>query len=265
MKFRQAIETASVVARNLILGGNLISLSLAKRPRYLLTYVSETLFLYKTFNDKREIPQRNVFEVLPANNIENIRLGNLELGGTWFLPLSEYTTDIVSLCLVCQIIKPHIVFEIGTLTGYTAFHFALNSPDDARVYTLDLPIDEKVTPKLKTTVTDDAHIHLEHGRYCFENTPVAENITCLFGDSATFNFSPFHNRVDFFFVDGAHSYEYVRSDTLNALNCCHPGSVIAWHDFGRLGLNGVSKWVLELSREHKIYSVPGSSLAFMIV
>jgi hypothetical protein len=71
--------------------------------------------------------------------------------------------------------------------------------------------------------------------------------------------------VDLFFIDGAHSYEYVRQDTLNALKCCRKGGVIAWHDFGRSGVNGVSRWICELAQEHKVYSVPGSSLAFMVV
>jgi len=38
-----------------------------------------------------------------------------------------------------------------------------------------------------------------------------------------------------------------------------------WHDYGRMGVNGVSKWLHELSKSKKIYSVPGSSLAWMIV
>lgn len=267
MKFVQAVETVSVVARNLVLGGNLNSLALAKSPRKMLQYVSETLFLYKTFDSQRGIPQKNVFEVLPANNIQEIRLGSLKTGGTWFWSFSAYATDIVSLCLLCQILKPRVVMEIGTLTGYTALHFALNSPETAKIYTLDLPMEEKVTPQLKTTVVDETHIETHRGqrRYAFENTEVAGKVTCLFGDSAAFDFTPFHGKVDFFFIDGAHSYEYVRSDTLNALKCCHPGSVIAWHDFGRVGINGVSKWILELAKEHEIYSVPGSSLAVMLV
>lgn len=222
MKFAQSFHLASVAARNLLLGGNLISLALIRNPKMMLQYISETLFLYKTFAAKRGIP---------------------------------------------QILKPRQVFEIGTLTGYTAFHFALNSPDDAKIYTLDLPMGEKIAPQLKTTMVDGTHIesHLGQRQYAFDNTAVAEKITCLFGDSAAFDFSPFHNQIDLFFIDGAHSYEYVRSDTLNALRCCHPGSVIAWHDFGRVGVNGVSKWILEFARTHQVYCVPGSSLAFMRV
>jgi hypothetical protein len=87
----------------------------------------------------------------------------------------------------------------------------------------------------------------------------------LFGDSAAFDFSPFHGAIDFFFIDGAHSYEYVRSDTLNALRCCHAGSVIAWHDFGRVVVDGVAKWVREFARDREVYSVPGGSLAFTVL
>ena len=42
-----------------------------------------------------------------------------------------------------------------------------------------------------------------------------------------------------------------------------PGSVIAWHDFGRFGVNGVTRWLREFSRNHAVYCVPGGSLAYM--
>jgi predicted O-methyltransferase YrrM len=266
MKFVEGVRTITIVLKNMILGGNLISLSLLKTPRNMVNYISESLFLFKTLNNRDSIPDRNVFQILPTNGAENIKLGGLK-GVTWFFPPSSYIADIVSLCLICQTIRPKVVFEIGTLTGYTALHFALNTPDNTKVYTLDLPKNNSINSQLKTTIVDEANIetHRKQEQYSFENTAVADKITCLLGDSASFDFSSFYNKVDFFFIDGAHSYEYVRSDTLNALKCCHPGSVIAWHDFRRVGVNGVSKWLYELAKEHRIYSVPGGSLAFMVV
>ena len=269
MKLGHAFAFLTVAIRNLILGGNLVALSLARRPGDMIGYVSESLFLYKALNAKRGIPQRNVCEVLPGRDVETVTLGNLTSGGNWFLPEASYTADILNLCLICRIVRPRVVFEIGTLTGYTAFHCALNAPDDAKIYTLDLPRSEtgQASLSLRTTAIDEFHIrsHARTERCCFESSKAATKITCLFGDSATFDFSPFYGTVDVFFIDGAHSYEYVRSDTLNALKCCHPGSVIAWHDFGRVGVNGVSKWLLELSKAREIYSIPGGSLAFMII
>jgi hypothetical protein len=163
--------------------------------------------------------------------------------------------------------KPKVVFEIGTLSGSSALHFALNTPEETVIYTLDLPPPQEAQPKFRTTLIDEYCIATYRATkvLCFENTPVAPRIKRLFGDSANFDFSEFHGKVDFFFIDGAHSYDYVKSDSLNALKCCHVGSVIAWHDFGRAGVNGVSRWILELAKQYPIYSTPGGSLAFMVV
>lgn len=261
-----AIGTA---ARNILLGANMASLAFASQPRKMVDYVSESLFLYKGLSGKRGIPEKNVYQVLRSRECESVTLGYLTdpQDRTYFFNKPSYASDIVSLCLICQVLKPKVVFEIGTMEGYTALHFALNTPSDATIYTLDLPRHEESQLKLKTTMMDDevrGDYARKHG-YLFDNRGVASKVVCLFGDSASFDYSRFHRTVDFFFIDGAHSYEYVRSDTGNAFECCHPGSVIAWHDFGRVGINGVSKWLLELSREHEIWSVPGGSLAFMVV
>lgn len=267
MKARETLESAVNVAGKMLLGGNLASLSLIGTPRRMLEYVSECLFLYGTHTSRRGLRQRNVFEVLPSRDVGSIILGNLKRG-TWFSTSPLYAVDLVSLCLICQLIQPKLVFEIGTLRGYLALHFALNTPSDSKIYTLDLPRDGVVQPRLGVSLVDreliDSYLYWEE-RYYFESTDVASKINLLFGDSASFDYSAFHGQVDFFFVDGAHSYEYVRSDTLNALKCCHPGSVIAWHDFGKAGVQGVSRWVVELSKRYEIYSVPGGSVAFMVV
>jgi len=265
LKLDQAGKIAGVVGRNLLWGGNVASLSLITKPRSMMHYISESLLLYKKLNKKEGIAQKQIYDVLPANDAEDIILGGLK-SGTWFWN-AQRGADIVNLCLICQILKPRVVFEIGTLTGYSAFHFGLNTSPDARVYTLDLPKNEIVDPQMEITFMDRdlTAIHAETERYAFDDSAVASKITRLFGDSATFDFSPYHDAVDLFFIDGAHSYDYVRSDTLNALKCCHPGSVIAWHDFGRVGGNGVSRWIVEFSKEHDVYTPPSGSLAFMVV
>jgi hypothetical protein len=115
----------------------------------------------------------------------------------------------------------------------------------------------------------DHNIVLDHEQtkqMVFDGKPEARRIHCLYGDSATFDFSPFLGKVDLLFIDGAHSYEYVRNDTLRAGPCCKAGSVIAWHDYGRVGFNGVSKWLHEFAKQGKtIYRIPGGSLVYMQV
>jgi len=187
------------------------------------TFLSGMAFMFGALIGRHKLSQKNVFEVLPASpDTESITLGDLHGLDPWFDALALYTTDLINLCLLCRILKPRTVFEVGTLTGYTALHFALNTPADSRIYTLDLPKDRKVLPRLPTTYRDRWFQSLNPDA-CFHNSPVADKITCLHGDSAVFDFSPFRGKVDFFFIDGAHSYDYVRSDTLNALACTRPG------------------------------------------
>jgi predicted O-methyltransferase YrrM len=268
----ESLRTGGIVLRNLLLGGSVAALRLG-RPRKILAAASENLFFLKTFAGTRGIAQRNVCEMFPApDGLESIELANLNeswrpYSEPWLHSVASYTTDLVGLCLLCRRLKPKVIFEIGTLRGYTTLHLALNTPDEAKVYTLDLPKDASAEPVLATTMADRvlSAPSTRPGRYCFEGTRVESKITCLFGDSATFDYTPYLKNVDLFFIDGAHSYEYVRSDTLHALRCCRPGGVIAWHDFGRAGINGVSRWLLELARERTITCVPGGSLAFMKV
>lgn len=262
------LRATAIAARNVVLGANVLSLRLLTRPQLLAIYATEAIALLSRITETRGLQQRNVFDVLSPGPTSSIVLGALDQASVpWFRALSHQTVDIVSLCLLCQILAPKAVFEIGTLNGYSALHFALNSPADAKIYTLDLPREHVGPLRLATTVFDDGIV--ERGvavkEYCFDRSPVAYKIECLFGDSATFAFAPFVNSVDLFFIDGAHSYEYVRSDTMRALECCRPGSVIAWHDFGRMGINGVSKWLREFASTRPVYSVPGGSLAFHVV
>jgi len=266
MKLGQVLKVGAISIRNILMGGNLVSVSLLRHPKKMIMYITECLFLFKTMNEKRGIPQRNVYKVLQAENVESIKLGNLKTGGAFFGVRASFLADIVNHCLITQIIKPKVIFEIGTNKGYSAFHFALNTPDDAIVYTLDLPKDG-ASPRYETTALDDVNVreYMEYDDYSFKGSEVSSKVCCLYGDSATFDFLPFYGTVDLFFIDGAHSYEYVRNDTVNALKCAHPGSVLVWHDFGRMGINGVSKFILEFSSENEVYSIPGGSLAYMVV
>lgn len=265
MNPKHLAQVAVIALRNFVLAGNIVSLRWVVNPLQLAAFNAETLILYKNLARARGLPQKNVFDVLDAPNEMSITLGGLHSKSNWFSVLPSYTQDIASLALLCQIVKPQTIFEIGTAKGYTALHLALNSPDTARVLTLDLPRAGTAEPSLVRTAMDDFQIDMYSGPepYVFENSPVAHKITCLYGDSATFDYSAYHGKVDLFFVDGAHSYAYVRSDTLNALRCCHSGSVIAWHDFGRAGLNGVTRWLKELAGQYQLYAIPGGSLAFM--
>jgi predicted O-methyltransferase YrrM len=257
------IRDFGTIAKTALLGTPLASLPLLIRPRQFVSFAGETLFLHRARLHHRGLPERNVYRVFPGVSVCDITLGNLADpdDDTYLFDTASYATDLVNLCLLTCLTLPQIIFEIGTLSGYTALHLALNSPPGARIYTLDLP--PTASPALSTTITDAA---TRTKALCFQGTDIEGRVTRLFGDSATFDYSPYFEKVDLFFIDGAHSYAYVKSDTEHALRCCHPGSVIAWHDFGRVGINGVTTYLTELAKTHpQLFVVPGGSLAYLIV
>jgi Methyltransferase domain len=262
MRARQLARTGAIAFRNLLIGGNLRLIAALHRPRKIAELATQNLFLYDSaFNIGLE--KKNIKDVLPHNCCSDLTFF-LDSEEFWINEMPCSAADIISLCLIARLTNPKKIFEIGTFNGYTALHFAMNAPQ-AEVYTLDLAPNKGVT--LNTTLGDDRFVgnSMKHDRV-FEGRGEASRIHPLYGDSATFDFSPFHRTIDFFFIDGSHSYEYVRNDTLKALDSCHAGSVIAWHDYGRRGINGVSRWLHKFSKSFfQLYRIPNGSLAFGVV
>ncbi|MGH7517717.1 MAG: O-methyltransferase [Gemmatimonadales bacterium] len=261
------IRTAGVAVRNAVLGSNLASWRLLGQPRSYLYFASEALFLLDALRQRRGLPERNVGEHFPDAPRDLPILLDGRPDAPWLGPVTSYLADLVALCQLCQLVRPRVVFEIGTFHGYSTLHFALNTPADAVVYSLDLPPDQ---PQLTLGATVMDVVIAREGAatstYAFSGREVEAKIRLLHGDSAKFDFSPWHRGVDLFFIDGAHSYEYVRSDSERALECVRPGGVVAWHDFGRSGVNGVGRCLRELrARGLDITAVPGGSLAYLVV
>ena len=211
----------------------------------------------------RKLKQKNVYDVVGSDSIQTIRF---LIPNKWMHEEASYTKDMITLALSSKLVQPKVVFEIGTLDGYTALLFALNTPDNAKIYSLDLP-PGTLSPVLSLTEIDKKHIISRNqiSKLAFEGKPEENKITLLFGDSNNFDYSAYCGKVDLFFIDGAHSYQYVKSDTENALKCLRKGGLLIWHDYGRVGVNGVSKYLHKLSKEMPVYCVPGSSIAFCVV
>jgi predicted O-methyltransferase YrrM len=155
--------------------------------------------------------------------------------------------ELITISRLVQAVAPHTLFEIGTFDGRTTLNLAANSPIDAKVYTIDLPqasIDSSVAP-----------IHAHEVRYAdksesgsrYKGTDVEKKIEQLYGDSGTYDFSEFYSGIDFIFIDGSHTYEYVINDSLHAFQMLRTGKgTIVWHDYGRW--DGVTRALNELKR-----------------
>ncbi|PYV08493.1 MAG: hypothetical protein DMG07_25655, partial [Acidobacteria bacterium] len=105
------------------------------------------------------------------------------------------------------------LFEIGTFDGRTTLNLAANSGPDSLVYTLDLP--ESAMGRTRLALSEGDRPYIKKGRIGrrFAGTALEKKIVSLEGDSASFAFERFFDRIDFVFVDGAHSYDYVWNDS----------------------------------------------------
>jgi predicted O-methyltransferase YrrM len=175
--------------------------------------------------------------------------------------------ELAVLNALCRSTAPRSVFEIGTFDGRTTLNLALNS--DADVFTLDLPANHPT--RFEVVGADNRYVNkpASGARFTSEpncRLPCVRRITQLYGDSAAFDFSPWHGRVDFVFVDGAHSYDFVVSDSRVALQLLRPeGGVIVWHDYGVWP--DVARALDEFQAQHpelKLVHIRGTSLAVSI-
>ena len=161
-----------------------------------------------------------------------------------------------------QIPPGGIVVEIGTFDGRTTLNLALNA-DEASVFTLDLPPDERAAFSLAPG--ERQYVDKPRPGARFRDCGpawrgAAGRITQLLGDSATFEWSPYDGRAGLVFVDGSHAYEYVRKDSQTAMRLVAKGGIVLWHDYGRW--EGVSRALDELEAERRLglRHIAGTSL-----
>ncbi len=132
------------------------------------------------------------------------------------------------------------------------------------VFTLDLPPD--AAPKFalapgERALVEKPRLRAPFPRRAAPNGPRAARASRqLFGDSATFDWSPHFGRAGLVFVDGSHAYDYVIADTDTALRLVADKGMVIWHDYGVW--DGVTRALeeIEASRHLGLRHVRGTSL-----
>ena len=137
--------------------------------------------------------------------------------------------EALALASIVSYLRPRKILEIGTFTGAGTLIMAQHADPDCKIFTLDMPPEDK-TLKLPGVITDPPEADQARIGARFKGTKFEHQITQLYGDSATFDFSPYLRSVDFVFVDGSHSYNYVMNDTQIALKMLTPRGTILWDD-----------------------------------
>jgi predicted O-methyltransferase YrrM len=183
----------------------------------------------------RSLPFESIFPEFQGKRIVVEHLPNPGM----FNPIEH----LCYLALITGLFQPKVIFEIGTYRGRTALNFALNSPPDCEVYTLDLPPGSPQTAA--HNVWDKNLVKRADPGADYRNKNDSEKITQLYGNSVSFDYTPYLARADIVFVDGGHDFQTVLSDTQNALRIARPGGVVVWDDFANYGdYNDVTRAVL---------------------
>lgn len=175
------------------------------------------------------------------------------------------TSDAEAWLLAVLARRAKLMFEFGTCTGKTAYLWARNSPADARVVTLTLA-PENVASYRREASDDASDVEFAlrestHTVFLYSNSSVTGKVEQLFGDSKTFDISPWKGRCDLVFVDGSHAYSYVVSDSEKALELVAPGGLVLWHDYaGPRHAPGVYRALNELARRLPLVRIEGTTL-----
>jgi hypothetical protein len=215
-----------------------------------------------------EVQERSSFvqHVTLRELFPNVEIDDISV----FTPLSQGASsltfdEIVYLSSLVKILAPRAIFEIGTFRGYTIRALARHAPPDCEVYTLDLPPEELGKSPLRQHSADLGNVLLNPHRKpgigdIYLSDPMAsQRITQFLGSSDAFDFTPFKGKVDIFFIDGAHSYDFVVNDTAQALRSLSERGVIVWHDLTG-GWRGLVRFFKEFGRDHLLYHLRGTSL-----
>ncbi len=224
--------------------------------------IAYTEYYLSKNNTYKGIQRINLLDLFPA-----IRANSPELHFESFCPLSPGNVSEQEIFLICTLVKffkCKNILEIGTFNGLTTLQLALNTDNDATLFTIDLPDSEIQKTRYDLLDWEKPLVKKQGfsiGEY-FKNHLVSYKITQILGDSAKIDFSPYYNSIDFAFIDGSHSYDYVKSDTENVLKCMKNGAIIVWHDFYYYDDTSVGKYLKDMSKTlQPLYNIKNTTLA----
>jgi predicted O-methyltransferase YrrM len=176
---------------------------------------------------------RPVQQLLPEVDVDDFLSGEeIRIEHAGYEDGAQQLLQLVIINSLCRRFHPERLFEFGTFRGRTTLNLAANSPDGATVFTLDLPRESLATSRFEILAGERGYVSQKDSRRYFHDTPCAAKIVQLFGDSATFDYRPYVNSMDFIFIDASHSYDAVMNDSRRAMEMLRGGhGVILWDDY----------------------------------
>ena len=221
------------------------------RPRR-VAFVNSVLAFDRREDLKHIFPTLELTQIFPGMGSLDLKFESFEYqeGNVSF-------AELAMLAAIVRIVKPRSVFEFGTFNGNTTHQLALNAPPDCMLYTIDLPAGEKRTRLSLDRGDRDLLGSVAVGKR-FTGSPAAGRIHQLLSDTATFDFAPFEGKIDLVVIDGAHSRDYIKHDTRQALRIRSAHGVLLWHDY--MVWNDVTDYLNELCSQLELIHIKSSSL-----
>ncbi len=220
------------------------------------------------------IPEVKLSDLIPGDMLVRIRE-----------PLGPHgSPSTLELVVINQLIRqnsPANLFELGTFDGRTTLNMACNSPEDAKVYTLDLPKESQRADYWepsrdlwsKNPVSESSNENSEDQRVTIGSMYLGSDceakIVQLYGDSATFDFSPYLNSMDFVFIDASHEYQTKLSDSKTALKLLRNGEgIILWHDYREYafeeGVKALNECYSEIKGFEDLRHIEGTTMICLV-
>ncbi|MDA0578110.1 MAG: class I SAM-dependent methyltransferase [Verrucomicrobia bacterium] len=171
------------------------------------------------------LPEVSIDDLVPAST--RITLSELDA--------QDGNVTLLELVCISKLVQhgaPGASFEIGTFDGRTTLNIARNAPPAARTFTLDLPRRALRQTRLPMDAREEKYVDKESSGARFSRAPERERITQLEGDSASFGFDSYEERMECVFIDGSHAANYVRNDAAVALRLrCKSSGIIVFDDY----------------------------------
>jgi hypothetical protein len=229
-------------------------------------YFSEKLlvaFGLMTSSSSRTVGNDTIIPVVPLHALL-ASAPDVTLRGVHFEDGNVSPFELFALATLVADSVPKCLFEIGTFNGNTTLQMAENSPHESMLFTLDLPVSKRSTAA-PVDPEDVKYIESEVRRNRrYAGTQVAAKVIEFCGDSVNFDFGNAlgSRRIDFAFIDGSHSYEYVKSDTEKVFRHLASKATVLWHDYQPFW-NGVCLFLNEFHECYPLCHIEGTSLVYL--
>ena len=160
------------------------------------------------------------------------------------------------------------IFEFGTCSGKTTYLMGLNSNVDTKITSITLSKNNvsDVSKKKEDNDVSFRNIINEsiYSKFLFSGEEVENKIKVIFQNSLEFNHQEYIGKMDLIFIDGGHTYSVVKNDSEKSFDMLSKNGIILWHDYvpGKQSAKDVVKYIHEISKNKKIFSINGTTLAY---